>query len=87
MLEGLLTQIMSWDRDQEQQVPPAEGLQESCLLNVPVKILEKVSLRSRLEPGSARWHLENPTCLDGDDPSPAWRPKLGSVVLMAQDGR
>lgn len=30
-------------------------------------------------PGSACWHLENPTCLDGDDPSPAWRPELGSV--------
>lgn len=44
MLKGLLTWVMSWDRDQEQQVSPAgEGLQESCQLKVPMKILEMFS--------------------------------------------
>lgn len=59
--------MMSWDRDQEQQVPPAgEGLQESCQLKVPVKILEMVPLRN--QPCA-----ETATCLrcSGDDPSPA----------------
>lgn len=46
MLEGLLTWVMSRDRDQEQQVPPeGEDLQESCQLKVPVKMREMVSLR------------------------------------------
>lgn len=72
ILQGFLTWIMSWGRDHEQQVLLAgEGLQESCQLKAPVKILEMVSLRS--------WPC--PTCLRcaGDDPSPAWRPEPGSV--------
>lgn len=48
MLERLLTWVMSWDRDQEEQVPPAgDSLQESCQLKVPVKILEMLSLRNQ----------------------------------------
>lgn len=66
MLEGLLTWIMSWDREQEQQVAPAgECLQESWLLNVPVKILE-VSLRSQ---PCARVCLLAP----GESHLPGWR--------------